>query len=54
MWELAAPSAPVAPHVSSDDADAYMAGTMDLVCSNVRRLIGGRQPENVVQAERGY
>jgi phosphoglycerate dehydrogenase-like enzyme len=52
LWS--APNLIVSPHVSSDDADAYMAGTMDLVCSNVRRLIAGRQPENVVQAERGY
>jgi phosphoglycerate dehydrogenase-like enzyme len=52
LWS--APNLIVSPHVSSDDADLYMARTMDLVCSNVRRLLAGREPENVVLAERGY
>jgi glyoxylate/hydroxypyruvate reductase A len=52
LWS--APNLIVSPHVSSDDADLYMSRTMDLVCSNVRRLIAGREPENVVLAERGY
>jgi phosphoglycerate dehydrogenase-like enzyme len=52
LWS--APNLIVSPHVSSDDAASYMSDTMDLVCRNLRHLLAGRAPENVVRAERGY
>jgi phosphoglycerate dehydrogenase-like enzyme len=52
LWS--APNLIVSPHISSDDADSYMSGTMELVCRNLRHLLTGRAPENVVLAARGY
>ena len=52
LWST--PNLIVNPHVSSDDADRYMHDTMDLVCRNLRRLLGGRPLENVVDPTRGY
>jgi phosphoglycerate dehydrogenase-like enzyme len=44
----------ISPHVSSDDADGYMRGTMNLVCRNLRSLIARRPLKNVVRADREY
>ena len=52
LWS--APNLIISPHVSSDDADGYMLGTMNLVCRNLRRLIARRPLANVVVPERGY
>ena len=48
------PNLIVNPHVSSDDAERYMADTMSLVCRNVRRLLARRPLENVVSGATGY
>lgn len=52
LW--AAPNLIITPHVSSDDLDGYMTGTMDLVCQNLRRLIARRPLKNVVVSSREY
>lgn len=44
----------ITPHVSSDDLDGYMTGTMNLVCQNLRRLIARRPLKNVVSSSREY
>ena len=52
LWSV--PNLIVNPHVSSDDAERYMADTMSLVCRNVLRLLARRPLENVVNAATGY
>ena len=52
LWST--PNLIISPHVSSDDRDGYMTGTMDLVCANLRRLIAHRPLANVVAPARGY
>jgi phosphoglycerate dehydrogenase-like enzyme len=44
----------ISPHVSSDDRDGYMTGTMNLVCENLRRLIARRPLKNVVDTRLEY
>ena len=52
LWST--PNLIVSPHVSSDDRDGYMLGTMNLVCRNLRRLLARRPLENIIQQDRGY
>ncbi len=52
LWST--PNLIISPHVSSDDLDGYMIGTMNLVCRNLRRLISRRPLENVVDPQQGY
>ena len=52
LWST--PNLIVSPHVSSDDRDGYMLGTMNLVCRNLRRLLARRPLENVIRQDRGY
>lgn len=44
----------ITPHVTSDDLDAYMPKTLDLVFANFRRLQGGQPLLNRVDPVRGY
>lgn len=44
----------VMPHCSSDDAEAYMPGTLDLVFRNARRLLECKPLINRVDRRRGY
>lgn len=52
LWS--APNLIISPHVSSDDLDAYMHDTMDLVWRNIRRLRAGRKLLNRVDPARQY
>lgn len=52
LWS--APNLVVVPHVSSDDADGYMRGTIALVCRNVQRLRAGRPIPNIVDPQMEY
>ena len=52
LWST--PNLIISPHVSSDDLDGYMTGTMDLVCRNLRRLMARRPLENVVDRHLEY
>ena len=52
LWST--PNLIVSPHVSSDDLDGYMTGTMNLVCRNLRRLMARRSHENVVNRHLEY
>jgi phosphoglycerate dehydrogenase-like enzyme len=52
LWS--APNLIINPHVSSDDLDAYMRETMNLVCRNLRLFLAGRRLSNVVDPARGY
>ena len=42
------------PHVTSDDLDAYLPKTFDLVFANAARLMSGETLINVVDPARGY
>lgn len=52
LWDT--PNLLITPHVSSDDAERYMAHTMDLVFDNLGRLLAGRPLRNRVNRARGY
>jgi phosphoglycerate dehydrogenase-like enzyme len=44
----------ITPHVSADDLDGYMPGTMQLVFRNLRRRLAGEPLVNVVDRDAGY
>lgn len=46
LWRT--PNLIVTPHCSSDDTDAYIPRTLDLVCANMRRFLAGEALENRV------
>jgi glyoxylate/hydroxypyruvate reductase A len=52
LWET--PNLVMTPHISSDDAETYMAGVLDVVFANLRRLIVGEPPGNLVDRGKGY
>jgi phosphoglycerate dehydrogenase-like enzyme len=52
LWHV--PNLITLPHVTSDDLDAYLPKTLDLVFENVRRLRQGEALLNVVDREQGY
>jgi phosphoglycerate dehydrogenase-like enzyme len=52
LW--AVPNLYISPHCSSDDADQYIARTLDLALDNARRLALGKPLRNVVDARREY
>lgn len=52
LWRV--PNLIITPHCSSDDLDAYLPLTMDLVFANLARLRGGRRLKNVVDPATGY
>jgi phosphoglycerate dehydrogenase-like enzyme len=52
LW--AVPNLVIVPHVSSDDINTYMDHTMDFACRNLRRLMSGRTPLNVIDPAAGY
>jgi phosphoglycerate dehydrogenase-like enzyme len=52
LWRT--PNLILTPHVSSDDADAYVPRTLDLVFDNVGRLLAGRLLKNRVDPARQY
>lgn len=52
LWE--ARNVIITPHCSSDDADAYVPGTLDLVFDNLERLLSGKPLVAVVDPKLGY
>jgi glyoxylate/hydroxypyruvate reductase A len=52
LWDV--PNLLITPHCSSDDAQAYIPMTLDLVFANVDRLLRGEALFNVVDPEREY
>jgi phosphoglycerate dehydrogenase-like enzyme len=52
LW--ATPNLIITPHMSSDDRDAYVPLTLDLVFENLRCLIAGQPLRNQVVPELGY
>jgi phosphoglycerate dehydrogenase-like enzyme len=52
LWDVH--SLVVMPHVTSDDLDAYLPATYDLVFANALRLAEGETLVNCVEPERGY
>jgi phosphoglycerate dehydrogenase-like enzyme len=52
LWTT--PNLIITPHVASDDWDAYMPRTLDLVFENVRRYFDGRPLKNRVRRHLGY
>ncbi len=52
LWTT--PNLVMTPHVSSDDRDAYVPLTLDLVFDNIGRLLRGEPLANVVRPELGY
>lgn len=52
LWTT--PNLVMTPHVSSDDRDAYVPLTLDLVFGNIRRLLDGKPLQNVVRPDLGY
>jgi phosphoglycerate dehydrogenase-like enzyme len=48
------PNLIVSPHVSADDAESYVAITLDALFRNMRRYLAGQPLENVVRPELGY
>ena len=52
LWDC--PNLIITPHCSSDDADAYVPRTLDLIFENLRRLIDGRELRCAVRPELGY
>jgi phosphoglycerate dehydrogenase-like enzyme len=52
LWET--PNLIITPHVASDDWDAYMPRTLDLVFENIRRCLDGRPLKNKVRRHLEY
>ncbi len=52
LWRT--PRLYISPHCSSDDSDAYLPQTLDLVFDNISRLVKGKRLKNIVDRERGY
>lgn len=52
LWSV--PNLVISPHCSSDDAELYIARTLDLAFDNARRLSVGRALRNVVDPRRQY
>jgi phosphoglycerate dehydrogenase-like enzyme len=52
LWRT--PNLIVNPHCSSDDADGYIPGSLDLLFDNLRRLLAGKPLKNVVTDAKGY
>lgn len=52
LWDV--PNLVMTPHMSSDDVDACVPKTLDLVFENLRRFIAGRPLKNGVDPELGY
>jgi len=52
LWRT--PNLYISPHCSSDDSEAYLPRTLDLVFNNATRLITGQRLKNVVDRKRGY
>ena len=52
LWDV--PNLVVTPHMSSDDAEAYVPLTLDLLFENIDRTFSGRRLVNRVDPARGY
>ncbi|HTZ80074.1 MAG TPA: D-2-hydroxyacid dehydrogenase [Stellaceae bacterium] len=52
LWSL--PNLIITPHCSSDDTELYTPKTLDLVCRNIERLIGGKALLNQVSPKFQY
>lgn len=52
LWKT--PNLVITPHVASDDREAYIPRTLDLVLDNAGRRLAGRKLKNVVDPSRGY
>lgn len=52
LWRV--PNLVVTPHCSSDDAEAYIPLTLDLVLDNLRRFADGRPLRNAIDPRRQY
>ncbi|MPZ58334.1 MAG: D-2-hydroxyacid dehydrogenase [Rhizobiales bacterium] len=52
LWDT--PNLIITPHCSSDDAEAYVPRTLDLVFENLRRLLAGKDLLAVVDPRLGY
>ncbi len=52
LWEV--PNLIMTPHVSSDDLEAYIPRTLDLLFENLRRHLAGEPLRNRVRPELGY
>jgi glyoxylate/hydroxypyruvate reductase A len=52
LWDT--PNLVMTPHISSDDANTYMSGVLDVVFDNLRRLLTGKPLANLVDRQKGY
>ena len=52
LWDT--PNLIITPHVSSDDADGYVQGVLDIVFDNIGRTLAGRPLRNRVNRRLGY
>ncbi len=52
LWRT--PNLIITPHCSSDDTEAYIPRTLDLVCANLRRFLAGQPLENRVDPALEY
>ena len=52
LWEV--PNLVMTPHISSDDLNAYIPRTLDLLFENLRRHLAGEPLKNRVRPELGY
>ena len=52
LWDT--PNLIITPHVSSDDADGYVQGVLDIVFDNIGRTLAGRPLRNRVNHRLGY
>jgi phosphoglycerate dehydrogenase-like enzyme len=52
LWDV--PNLLITPHCSSDDAEAYIPMTLDLVFANVDRMLRGEALLNVVDPVQEY
>ena len=52
LWDV--PNLVMTPHVSSDDLDAYIPRTLDLLFENLQRHLAGEPLKNRVRPELGY
>jgi phosphoglycerate dehydrogenase-like enzyme len=52
MWTT--PNVVVTPHMSSDDPQAYMPNTLDVLFRNLAALRQGQRPPNLFDLDRGY
>ena len=52
LWDV--PNLLITPHISSDDEEAYIPRTLDLLFENIGRELEGQPLKNVVDRIAGY